>query len=141
MIERSAALTVVVVPDTVKFPSTTRAPVDVTVPVNVGLSRLALRSSAVCVAVDTGFAESAVLSTFPRPTEDFVSAATAVEIFPSAAVPAAVIASASAESAYAVVASSDVSAMPWTFVVSLLWVDTASSAYVFVASAEVSAIP
>jgi len=40
----------------------------VTVPVKVGLARGALRSRAVCWAVETGFAVSAVLSTFPRPT-------------------------------------------------------------------------
>ncbi len=40
----------------------------VTVPVNVGEARFALRSRAVCVAVETGFAVSAVLSTEPKPT-------------------------------------------------------------------------
>ena len=44
-------------------------------PVNVGESRFDLRSSAVCVAVETGLSASDVLSTFARPTEDFVSAA------------------------------------------------------------------
>jgi hypothetical protein len=38
------------------------------VPVNVGEARLALRSNAVWVAVDTGLLASEVLSTFPRPT-------------------------------------------------------------------------
>jgi len=42
------------------------------VPVSAGEAKAALRSSAVCVAVDTGFAESAVLSTEPSPTIDFV---------------------------------------------------------------------
>ena len=76
------------------------------------LATVALRSSAVCTAVDTGFAESAVLSTFPSPTEDFVSAATAVETFVSAAVPAAVIASDLALATFVTVASTDVSAIP-----------------------------
>ena len=40
----------------------------VTVPVNVGEARFAFRSRAVCCAVDTGFAVSAVLSTEPKPT-------------------------------------------------------------------------
>ena len=39
-----------------------------TVPVNVGLARFALRSSAVCCAVETGLLASLVLSTLPRPT-------------------------------------------------------------------------
>ena len=43
-----------------------------TVPVNVGEASGAFKSSAVCVAVETGLAESAVLSTEPRPTIDFV---------------------------------------------------------------------
>ena len=38
-----------------------------TVPVNVGEARFALRFNAVCCAVDTGFAVSAVLSIFHRP--------------------------------------------------------------------------
>ena len=41
---------------------------DVTVPVNVGLARLAFKFKAVCCAVETGFAASVVLSTFPKPT-------------------------------------------------------------------------
>ena len=40
----------------------------VTVPVNVGEARLALRSRAVCVAVETGLLASLVLSAFPKPT-------------------------------------------------------------------------
>jgi hypothetical protein len=48
---------------------------------------------AVACAVDTGLFASAVLSTFARPTEDFVSAATAVEIAVPDAVPASAIAS------------------------------------------------
>ena len=91
-----------------------------TVPVNVGAAKLALRSSALCVAVDTGLLASEVLSTFESPTEDFVSAATAAATLESAAVPAAVIASASAVSAYDFVARREVSAIPWTFVVSKL---------------------
>jgi hypothetical protein len=67
---------------------------------------------AVACAVDTGFEASDVLSTFARPTEDFVSAATAAATLESAAVPAAVIASASAASAYSFVARSAVSAIP-----------------------------
>ena len=43
-----------------------------TVPVNVGDAKFALRSSAVCCAVETGFAVSAVLSTLPSPTMDLV---------------------------------------------------------------------
>ena len=39
-----------------------------TVPVNVGEASGALRSSAVCVAVDTGLLASEVLLTLPRPT-------------------------------------------------------------------------
>ncbi len=39
-----------------------------TVPVKVGDARLAFKSSAVCWAVDTGLAVSAVLFTFPSPT-------------------------------------------------------------------------
>ena len=39
-----------------------------TVPVKVGLASGALRSRAVCVAVEIGLAESAVLLTLPRPT-------------------------------------------------------------------------
>jgi hypothetical protein len=42
-----------------------------TVPVNVGEARLAFRSSAVCVAVETGLFASDVLSTLDRPTLDF----------------------------------------------------------------------
>ena len=53
---------------------------------------------AVACAVETGLSTSAVLFTFVRPTESFVSAATAFEIFVSAAFPAAVTASASAVS-------------------------------------------
>ena len=41
------------------------------VPVNEGLARGAFKSKAVCCAVDTGFAVSAVLSTEPKPTIDF----------------------------------------------------------------------
>ena len=40
----------------------------VTVPVNVGDAIVALRSSAVCCAVDTGLLASLVLSTLPSPT-------------------------------------------------------------------------
>ena len=40
----------------------------VTVPVKVGDAKFAFRSSAVCWAVETGFAVSAVLSTFESPT-------------------------------------------------------------------------
>ena len=43
-----------------------------TVPVNVGFARLAFRSSAVCVAVETGLFASDVLSKFARPTSVFV---------------------------------------------------------------------
>ena len=39
-----------------------------TVPVNVGLARLAFRFNAVCVAVLTGFNKSVVLSTLASPT-------------------------------------------------------------------------
>ncbi len=116
------------VPLTVKSPSTTRFPSTSTLPVNTAPAREAFASSAVCVAVDTGLFASEVLSTFARPTEDFVSAATAVAIFVSAAAPAAVIASASALSAYSLVARSAVSAIPCTLVVSSLCVLTASSA-------------
>ena len=42
----------------------------VTTPVKVGLAKLALRSSAVCCAVDTGLLASLVLSTLPKPTAD-----------------------------------------------------------------------
>ncbi len=42
------------------------------VPVKVGFARGALRSSSVWVAVETGFSTSVVLSTFARPTSDFV---------------------------------------------------------------------
>ena len=42
------------------------------VPVKVGFARGALRSSSVWVAVETGFPASVVLSTFARPTSDFV---------------------------------------------------------------------
>jgi len=80
-----------VVPPTHKLPlmptppATISAPVDVlvetvvfvivvagvvTVPVNVGEAKLAFKSNAVCWAVETGFAVSAVLSTLPRPTID-----------------------------------------------------------------------
>jgi hypothetical protein len=45
---------------------------DVTTPVNVGLARFAFRFNAVCVADDTGFNKSLVLSTLPKPTIDFV---------------------------------------------------------------------
>ena len=41
------------------------------VPVNVGEARLAFRFKAVCCVVDTGFAVSAVLSTFHSPTSHF----------------------------------------------------------------------
>ena len=44
----------------------------VRVPVNVGPAKLAFRFKAVCVAVETGFAESLVLSTLPSPTISFV---------------------------------------------------------------------
>jgi hypothetical protein len=44
----------------------------VTVPVNVGEASGALRSNAVWVAVETGLLASVVLSTFARPTSDFV---------------------------------------------------------------------
>ena len=43
-----------------------------TVPVNVGLARSALRSSAACCAVETGLLASEVLLTLPRPTIDLV---------------------------------------------------------------------
>ena len=43
-----------------------------TVPVNVGLARFALRSSAVCCAVETGLAASEVLLTLPSPTIEAV---------------------------------------------------------------------
>ena len=45
---------------------------DVTVPVKVGEARLAFKFSAVCCAAETGLAVSAVLSTLPKPTMDFV---------------------------------------------------------------------
>ena len=47
-----------------------------TVPVKVGEASGALRSKAVCVAVDTGLLASDVLSTLPRPTWVFVTPAT-----------------------------------------------------------------
>ena len=42
------------------------------VPVKVGLLNGAFESNAVCVAVETGFAKSLVLSTLPNPTILFV---------------------------------------------------------------------
>ena len=42
-----------------------------TVPVNVGSAFGAFRSSAVCVAVETGLFASVVLSTFESPTSSF----------------------------------------------------------------------
>ena len=44
----------------------------VAMPVNVGVALFAFRSNAVCCAVDTGLAVSAVLSTEPKPTIDLV---------------------------------------------------------------------
>ena len=46
-------------------------PADDGVPVNAGDARFAFRFNAVCCAVDTGFAVSAVLSTLHRPTSPF----------------------------------------------------------------------
>ena len=45
----------------------------VTVPVNVGDASGALRSSAVCAAVETGLSASEVLSTLLKPTSAFTS--------------------------------------------------------------------
>ena len=70
--------TVALVPETVKLPSTIKSLLTVrftavAVPVNAGLARGALRSSAVCVAVETGFAASEVLFTSASPTCAFVT--------------------------------------------------------------------
>ena len=46
--------------------------IPLTVPVKVGLARFALRSSAVCCAVETGLFASLVLVTLPRPTIEAV---------------------------------------------------------------------
>ena len=55
------------------FPKPTIALViPLTVPVNVGEARFALRFRAVCVAIETGLFASLVLSTFPKPTSVFV---------------------------------------------------------------------
>ena len=40
----------------------------IVLPVNVGPAKSAFKSKAVCCALDTGFPESDVLSTFPNPT-------------------------------------------------------------------------
>ena len=61
-----------------------------TVPVNVGEAKFALRSRAVCWAVETGLAVSAVLSTLPRPTLDFVRSVTCDAVIAIAELPAAV---------------------------------------------------
>jgi hypothetical protein len=127
--------TVVVVPDTVRLPEIVTSAA-VSVPVNVGAAFGAFKSSAVCVAVETGLLASEVLSTFPRPTEDFVSAATASATLVSAAEAAAVIASDLAVATVVSVARTEVSAIPCTLVVSEPCVETASSAYVFVATVE-----
>jgi len=60
------------------------------VPVNVGEARFALRSSAVCWAVETGFAVSAVLSTLPSPT--IAVTANTFEVFGSISTHAAITA-------------------------------------------------
>jgi hypothetical protein len=54
-------------PDTHGFTAIGFVPI-VGVPVKDGDAKLAFRSSAVCVAVDTGLEASLVLSTLPKPT-------------------------------------------------------------------------
>ena len=87
-------------------------------PVIAGEFSGAFKSKATRVAFDTGFKASDVLSTFESPTEDFVSADTAVDILVSAAVPDEAIASDLAVATFAVVASREVSAIPCIDVVS-----------------------
>ena len=65
-------------PLTVKFPERVKLTA-VASPVSAGEANGAFKSKAVRVAEETGSAKSEVLSTFESPTEDFVSAETAVE--------------------------------------------------------------